>query len=639
MNETRSLSSLVRRAVIPLLIAAALVIATLVISGSTLLRIEDMQVNRVLAGAYGSPDWRVQELNPLLSQILMLLYSVIPAVNWYGCTLLALLCLSVAGAISLAAKKRGGLLPVAIAISPLTLLLTNVMISSVVSTLATGVGALLLMDALTEKPRKAGALALGAVLFLFGSMLTIGIALIVTIAIAVCFLPSALKEKRLRGLLIGLPAMAVLLAALFGYSALMYSSEALSAYRSDYALYDRLQHSSLVGESNRLMTAYGVGAPEEEAHVHEEGDGHAHEEGDSMIPHMGEAQAEIPPNVFDSVGWSLNDAAFFFGRNATDSTIVDPEVLHTLAKEAEFISFDPGFVFSELFETLQKPQFLLLILVFIACALGLIVTCRGNGLIAVLAALIAFGGHILSLMKFRDSFSEIAPYYLLATLILFYHFDGEEAKVWFRRVLVSRWLRWLVSAAVLAAFAGGMAGLFYYTANRSISGDPSTVYIASQFIAYTEQNPDTLFIGDNPYERFQPETLVAPVRGADKNLFAGSYDLYSPRRAAMIQAYNLTNPLTDSLGRSDIGYIAMAYKDPLLLRLASAHSVYIKDATMLKELPGYGESIFRMIPYTQQELDEQLEKSGEAPAETGGDAEPVNPEADAEPSATAAPDA
>ena len=167
MHEARPVQrNWLRQVVFPLLIAVVLVVGALLVCGSSLIRIEDVYINRILAGTYGVPDWRVQEMNPLLAQFLTLLYRLIPSVNWYGVLLLALVWLSSACVISLAARKRGGLIPVAIVISPIAVLLTHSLQSTVVAALC--VASMLLTSFVDNHVFNMGPGLLYSVLLVFG---------------------------------------------------------------------------------------------------------------------------------------------------------------------------------------------------------------------------------------------------------------------------------------------------------------------------------------------------------------------------------------------------------------------------------------------------------------------------------------
>ena len=93
---------------------------------------------------------------------------------------------------------------------------------------------------------------------MLGAALNITYAAIVTGCLFLCALPNSAHDGRIKSLAKGVPLAAVLLAALFGYQSLMFSSAELSAYRSNYTRYDRLQHSTLPAEVDRLLNIYGT---------------------------------------------------------------------------------------------------------------------------------------------------------------------------------------------------------------------------------------------------------------------------------------------------------------------------------------------------------------------------------------------
>lgn len=601
MSESRSMTSSIRRILVPLIVAAVLVVGTVLFAGSSLIRIEDVTVNRILAGTYGAPDWRVQEMNPLLAQMLTLLYRIVPAINWYGVLLLALLLIAAAAGISLTARRPGGLWPAVMIVSPLVILFTSSVISTTVCALCAVVGALSLMEGIQRKKDGIGRAVLGAVLYIFAAMLSLRWAIFLAVCALICWLPCAIRESRLRGLFIGVPIMAVLVAALFGYSALMYNTPELSSYRENYTLYEKLQHSSLRAESDALIETYGYSVMDED-HADHDHDGDGVPDGED---HVSEEDVIIPPNSFDAVGWNINDSSLFFSRYASDSQLVDPEVLRTLDAEASYWDFTPSRLFSELFATVKKPQFLMMIGLFVVGSLALLITSRRRGLVVLLAAVVAFGGHVLSIARYYNTFADIAPFYLLSIGILLYFFNGEDAKAWMHRVFGAPWLRIGLSALVMVVFVAALGGLLYY--NRITPANPvssGTTIQAIGFIKpYITGHKDMLFVGDNPNDRYKPETLTAPVRGEDENLIAGSYDLYSPRAAALMEQYGITNPLRDAIDREDIGYVTMGFPEPVSYHVTTTYGIYLKQPTELASLTNYAEMVILLSAFTQEEID------------------------------------
>lgn len=257
-----------------------------------------------------------------------------------------------------------------------------------------------------------------------------------------------------------------------------------------------------------------------------------------------------------------------------------------------------------LFETAKKPQFLLLIALFVVSALAVLITSRRRGFIVLLAAVIAFGGHILTLAHYYDSFADIAPFYLQAIAVMLYFFDGEDGKAWIRKVFAAPSLRVALSALVLICFVGGLGGVLYYTHKTPANLSQFTLEAAELLKPYISEahDPALLFVGENPNERIKPETLQAPVRGEDTYLLAGSYDLYSPRRAALMETFDASNPLPDSVGREDIAYVLMGFPEPMTIRLASAYGIYVKDGAELVSDPTYAEKIVQLEAFTQEEM-------------------------------------
>ena len=81
-----------------------------------------------------------------------------------------------------------------------------------------------------------------------------------------------------------------------------------------------------------------------------------------------------------------------------------------------------------------------------------------------------------------------------------------------------------------------------------------------------------LYIGDNPLDRYKVRVLEPTMeRGSLSTLLAGGYDLYSPRYAAMLQAFDTENPLKDCVTRDDIYYVNMGFLQNKLDRVKQAY--------------------------------------------------------------------
>ncbi|MCL1795749.1 MAG: hypothetical protein FWG37_02545, partial [Clostridia bacterium] len=186
-------------------------------------------------------------------------------------------------------------------------------------------------------------------------------------------------------------------------------------------------------------------------------------------------------------------------------------------------------------------------------------------------------------------------------------YDGEKAKEWLKQTIPNLGVRAAVRclAAVLSAAAVG--GIFYMTSRTPVNSSLFTAEAVDFLVPYIEDHKDILFIGDNPHERIKPDTLRAPVRGADENLLAGSYDLYSPRASALMQKFGIENPLLDCSDREDIAYVIMSLSSELIARrYTDVYGKYPDDPVVLQAMPEYGERIIRITTMTGEEAAEKL---------------------------------
>ena len=559
MKDSLTPGDALRKIVFPVAVMAVLAAATVILCGSRLYQIEDVYTNRILAGTYGSPDWRVLGLNALLAQILAGLYSFAPVLNWYGALMLLLTVCASAAAVSLCARQRSGLIPGLMIIAPVLVLSVNAVHSSVVCALCAAAGALSLMDGLSQ--RRTGRIVIGLLLFIAGSMINVLYASVITVIVTICMLPGSIREHRLSGTCKAFVLMAVILALLFGYSALSFSSEELSSYRENMNRYDRLQHSSMshdaadkVNEYATMLDFYSQTTSNAAEAITEWEKGH----NQWFSEHL---------------GWSVNDVDLFFERKTVDTELIDPQAFKNVEKDVSFFNTDLGELLGSLQYTILKPQFIMLIGLFLIVAIASILTCPRSVWSALLAALFSFGGHLFMLICYRDSFFYIAPFYAAGICIMLRTFSGEGAEDWVSRRLRSKGLRVGLAAAACVIFLAGLGGLFFYEASTEVN-NVYTVAIAEDIRAYAQSNPDTLFIGDNPAERYKPDTLAIPVRGQDANIMAGSYDLYSPRYTFQSETFGVTNPLKNCIESENINYISMSFDISMRKRLGEAYDAY-----------------------------------------------------------------
>ncbi len=590
MKESVTPSDVMRRIVIPVVIMALLAAATVIFCGSRLYQIEDVYTNRILAGTYGSPDWRVLGLNPLLSQILAGLYSIAPVLNWYGAMMLLLTVCASAAAVSLCARQKFGLIPGLMILAPILVLSINAVHSSVVCALCAAAGALSLMDGLSQ--RRTGRIVVGILLFVAGSLVNEFYAAVITLIVFICMLPGSVHEHRLSGSFKGLGILVVILALLFGYSALSFSSEELSSYRENMSRYDRLQHSSMSDHAEYIVNEYGT-----------------------MIDYYNQMSDDATGDLSfweethnqwfaQHLGWSVNDVNLFFERKAVDSALIDPQAFKNVESDVSYFNTDPGELLESLKYTVLKPQFIMLIGLFLVCALASVLTHPRSVWSALLAALFAFGGHLLMLICYRDSFFYIAPFYAASIFVMLRTFSGEGAKDWISRRLRTGWLRNGLAAAVCVVFIAGLGGLFYYEANAGIN-NIYTVAVAQDIRAYAQANPDTLFIGDNPTERYKPDTLDLPVRGQDANIMAGTYDLYSPRYTLQSETFGVTNPLKDCIEADNINYISMSFDISMRNRLGEAYDALYAVFDPVWSTETSNSMIIKILVFSDQETYEQ----------------------------------
>ncbi|HML47401.1 MAG TPA: hypothetical protein PKE04_11710, partial [Clostridia bacterium] len=172
-----------------------------------------------------------------------------------------------------------------------------------------------------------------------------------------------------------------------------------------------------------------------------------------------------------ALGWGLNDADLFIRRISLDSQLVAPEAMTALNNALAPSSTEN--LSAKLWTTIKKMQFLMLLGLFLVSALVLVLTNRRRGALALLAAVVALGGHVGMVVYERTAFCDIAPFYLAGILILLYAFDAQASLEAFRRVVRSKALRKICAAVVLVGFVGCLGGLGYIMRQYNLTESPS----------------------------------------------------------------------------------------------------------------------------------------------------------------------
>jgi len=601
LAERQARQSLWRRLITPLLFAALLIVVCVWAAGSSFIEIEDHYANEILGGGWGSYDPLVSFVHPWAGRIVTALYSLAPAVNWYGVSLLALLFLSGAAALSLAAHRAKGLVPGIVLLTPILALFACELQSMPVAGLCAVSGVLAVLDGLSDGARGAKRTVLGLLLTLAGCLFSMELAWVMaagTLLIAAA--AGQIQRPRALTFRAGVP---LVLAALLVPTLAGQLDPVWGPFHRQTLAYEQALHTDLTETVRALNSQYGVIIDMDAGGAILENDA------DESLPTQEEALRKTP---IPAIGWTLGDADLFLRRTSVDSEIVSPEAVAAVNREAgklHLAAFAANFK-----TTIVKLQFLMLLALFLFAALCLMLFNRARGFAVLVAAVFALGGHVLLTLFGRVDFKEIAPFYILGIVSLLYQFDPERAVRDIRKAVPIKALRVAGGAAVLAVFVMGMAVLVWQMRAYNQAQSPS-VAARQELSVYMDALPDAVFIGDNPLDRYNPDALTPPEFGGSARLLAGSYDLYSPRWKTLADAYGIQNPLKDAVNRLDIVYIDMSGST---LNVAAARSLraygqrFAANTPTLDGMPlNLGESQHRMQVYwltaiTEAEYEEMV---------------------------------
>ncbi|MDR1262311.1 MAG: hypothetical protein LBK46_02335 [Oscillospiraceae bacterium] len=531
-----------RRTAIPAIYIAALIALCVAVTGMYFIEIEDHYANMLFGGGYGAYDAYAANIHPWLGQLIAWLYGLASGVNWFGTLLLALTFLAGAGALSLAARRKGGLLPGIVVLSPILIVMVSSIQSRVVAAMCVITGALMAIDSHDDTlsiPR----LIIGNLLVVFGAALSYRTGVILAALTVIC--AGAGKSFPVRGKKFwsAVPLVIVLACSTTLTSGL--NSE-WRAFNNQYMSYEDAQASYLGAEVNGLSDLYG-----EVVSL----DGGTSTSSPTLPEDESVKEQAMADSSLSKLGWSLNDGQLFTLRSTADSELTSPEAVQNVQHAARWFSTD-GFG-ARLWETLGKLQFLMMIGLFLLCALVIETTNRGRGWITLLSAIAAFGGHAAMILINRTSFRDIAPFYMLGILTLMADFDPKASAEQLYRIVSSKLVRGLVATAVMIGFVGAAYMLLYNLGEYNRQRSPSLA-AAEELADLMDHMPGAVFIGDNPLDRFNPDALKPPRKDAFSRMIGGSYDLYSPRRAALMERFNLENPLLDAVDREDVIYVDMS---------------------------------------------------------------------------------
>ncbi|MDR2505353.1 MAG: hypothetical protein LBD16_04520 [Oscillospiraceae bacterium] len=557
----------------PLIFCAVLICACIWTAGSYLLEIEDHYANVILAGGFGQYDAIVANIHPWLGGLVTLAYSLIPSVNWFGLLLLLVLFASGGAMVSLAARRRNGLLPALIVLSPIMILLACSPQSRVLSALAQIAGALCVISGARDGKQGVVRTVFGALLLLIGVALYMSY-LSLVYAAAVLIISHVRKHTSyLIPRTSYLTAVPIIIFAIAIPTLTALLNPVWHEFHINQQAYERAADGNFALETQDLLDKYGNT-------ISDEGEIAEPEQTAAEIS----AEEAIAAGTLGKAGFTLIDADLFVRRSAVDAKLLDPAKVALINSNAQMLKLE-GFA-ERASQTLRKPQFLMLIALLLFIALVLEITNRGAGWLIVLSVAFAAGGHAVQLLANHTAFRDIAPFYILGILAMMCEFDGSVATDNIKNIVKSQTLRRIILGVTSVAFLSGIVVLVYMMRSYNFAQSPS-VAANEELLATLAAAPDTVFIGDNPLDRFNPSALEAPSFGAYKNLIAGSYDAYSPRFTDTMARFNMTNPLPDSVDRLDVVYIDMSF---FTLQVISARLSEEYNIDMVTQTPSIAQA-------------------------------------------------
>lgn len=543
LAEREARQSFTRRTLIPFIYAGLLVLLSIWIAGSYLIEIEDHYANVIFGGGYGSYEAYAANIHPWLGGLIASLYKWMPSVNWFGVALLSLLFASGAAAASLTAHEPGRLIPGLAVLSPILVVLVCSLQSRVVGALCVISGALCVVDGCADGRRGIRRVVSGVLLLVAGTALSMETAWVLTALTLLLALTRSRESFRARALRVSLPLVIIAV----GAASLAACLDAeWRVFHNNYFQYERAVNSFLIDDVEDLLGDYGV------ISTIDGGSENIDQEDRSALLTLEEA---TEASTIGKIGWSLNDADLFVRRSGVDSELTAPDAVAKVNQHAGHIS-TRGFA-ARLKDTVKKTQFLMLLGLFFLCALVIELTNLRRGLHTLAASLVALGGHAAMLLINRDSFRDIAPFYLLAIISLLTDYDARASLERFRLIIRSSVFRNVIAGVAAAAFVTAMSVLLVMVRDYNEAVSPSLVASEELYDAM-EKLPDAVFIGDNPLDRYNPSALAVPRFDADSRLPAGSYDLYSPRQRRILDRFSVTNPIKDAVDRLDIVYVDMS---------------------------------------------------------------------------------
>ncbi|MGI6152611.1 MAG: hypothetical protein ACOYJB_02090 [Christensenellaceae bacterium] len=482
--------------------------------------VDDMIINNYLSGAYGFSDGHAVYLNILLGKFLAFLYSVLPAINWYGVFLLAMVILSFSLVEAVLLSQFGikwGLLIVALITATATYSMLEHFTYTMIAYCCAGASGACLFFGFETKHKSLRWLcyALAVVMLLLCSFIRWNVVLTAALIWGAFLLIQLLRRKKSAWIL----AITVL-CGLVGCA---------GCHAADQAAYQNDEEWREYTRFNEARTDYvDFGMVDYSDHV----------------------------GVYQRFSWSPNDYQMVNMYVHPDGNKYSAEVLEQIvAERGHRYERTPLAVLYKLVEGFHdhEEQTMSMILLLIAAFTAAMFANR-NKLLPLFLLAMPFIINIAFIIMRRPLYRVVYPHYIIAALLMLCIIDVG----WIKERLVAGSTASRVLTAFLALVSGFMmfANLVsanYYKINKELSLDHGELANYRQYCAYLQNHPENAYL--IPTLKIDNDIFFVPEKNSLANtLVVGSWGRHTTYENAVKRAYGIEHNC-DSLLTNDNYYI------------------------------------------------------------------------------------
>lgn len=505
---------------------------------------DDYAFNLFLSGAYGGQTGYTVFQNIVLGKIIVMLYKLIPTINWYAIVLIGTLYVSFVIFHSILLDKFGYYIGILIQIFTMAIFLTMFLLNlqwTLCAYICLPIGIISMIHGYESKGVKRIFLySISGILFIQGYMIRMNILLpILAYMLGYLFVMLITDKKKATNLAIFFVIINICFCILFNINKFAYNSEQIW---KEYMQFN-LVRSNLID--------YGA------------------------------MDYDMYKDTFESVNWSRSDHAIFYGFMIPDEEKFNTDNLQRIlkAKQNNKFNFNVKSIRKQLVDGIKEKNTLFVFYIILIATI-ICITFNKNKFMPLALFFSSIGFHIAFIVIKRPIFRVIYPHYVLVALILIYMIDIKEIKrVFGFRHNINRMDLYKSSAMVLSVVIllslkftntkivdwNATIENFYKSVNDKYKIKVNAI---RNFDLYVKEHPENIYI--MAPKNYSPRNLAysileSPKKESLENFFHfGGWETRTKYYYEFKKRNGINNILKDLIEKDNFYIAPLLYKDEIV---------------------------------------------------------------------------